>query len=266
MTDNALPKTKEEALALGVRRFFTGEPCQNGHVAERHIGPNGKGALCVDCRKANVAQGNAKWRTKNPERAKENARVAKQRQREQGTDWASRNPEAAKEYMRKWSDDNREKVREHTRKNIAKYRAADPEKSRNQYRKDQLVARERGTDWRSKNLEKARAKGREWQKAHPAKNRHYAMKYFTTKLNATPRWLTKEQCDQIEAIYEAAVMLSETSGERYDVDHIVPLQGKTVCGLHVPWNLRVITALANQQRAKFWSFEHQDTASMGANT
>ena len=39
--------------------------------------------------------------------------------------------------------------------------------------------------------------------------------------------------------------MSETTGERYVVDHIVPLQGETVSGLHVPWNLRVITQVEN---------------------
>jgi 5-methylcytosine-specific restriction endonuclease McrA len=39
--------------------------------------------------------------------------------------------------------------------------------------------------------------------------------------------------------------MSQTTGERYVVDHIIPLQGEAVCGLHVPWNLRVITQEEN---------------------
>ena len=59
--------------------------------------------------------------------------------------------------------------------------------------------------------------------------------------DATPKWLTKEQKDAIKQLYITAQRLTEATGERYVVDHIVPLINDEVCGLHVPWNLRVIT-------------------------
>lgn len=54
---------------------------------------------------------------------------------------------------------------------------------------------------------------------------------------ATPPWLTAEQRQQIRDVYAAAATLTEATGELHVVDHIVPKMGKTVCGLHVPWNL-----------------------------
>lgn len=59
--------------------------------------------------------------------------------------------------------------------------------------------------------------------------------------DATPTWLTHNQKTAIRELYKIAIAMSRTTGERYVVDHIVPLNGETVCGLHVPWNLRVIT-------------------------
>jgi 5-methylcytosine-specific restriction endonuclease McrA len=62
---------------------------------------------------------------------------------------------------------------------------------------------------------------------------------------ATPCWLTDVQFKDIRAIYEQAISLSRATGIPYVVDHIIPLQHEDVCGLHVPWNLRVITREEN---------------------
>lgn len=55
---------------------------------------------------------------------------------------------------------------------------------------------------------------------------------------ATPPWLTAVQRLQIRGVYAAAAALTESTGELHVVDHLVPKMGKTVCGLHVPWNLQ----------------------------
>lgn len=66
---------------------------------------------------------------------------------------------------------------------------------------------------------------------------------------ATPTWLSDEQFKNIRAIYEQAITLSRTTGVPYAVDHIIPLQHDEVCGLHVPWNLRVITRAENAMKS-----------------
>ena len=62
---------------------------------------------------------------------------------------------------------------------------------------------------------------------------------------ATPSWLSAEQKLAMRALYLQAQKLTSITGERYAVDHIVPLINDAVCGLHVPWNLRVITREEN---------------------
>jgi hypothetical protein len=69
------------------------------------------------------------------------------------------------------------------------------------------------------------------------------------KLNATPSWLTVEDFNKIEELYICAKMFKLYTGQEYHVDHIVPLQGKNICGLHVPWNLQVIPAKENLSKS-----------------
>jgi hypothetical protein len=63
--------------------------------------------------------------------------------------------------------------------------------------------------------------------------------------HATPKWLTSVQKKQMREMYLAARRLTKSTGVPYVVDHIEPLRGDDRCGLHVPWNLQVITREAN---------------------
>jgi len=65
---------------------------------------------------------------------------------------------------------------------------------------------------------------------------------------ATPEWADKQA---IAAIYREAERLTRETGEQYVVDHIVPLRGRVVSGLHVPWNLRVIHWKPNAKKGAF---------------
>lgn len=72
-----------------------------------------------------------------------------------------------------------------------------------------------------------------------------------TKANATPIWLSAEQKQDIEDVYFQSAMLTATTGVKHEVDHIVPLMGVNVCGLHVAWNLRAIPAHENRRKSNF---------------
>ena len=66
---------------------------------------------------------------------------------------------------------------------------------------------------------------------------------------ATPPWLTRKQKSELRQMYQIAITMTKTTGEQYVVDHIVPLISDEVCGLHVPWNLRVITQEDNLKKS-----------------
>jgi 5-methylcytosine-specific restriction endonuclease McrA len=67
--------------------------------------------------------------------------------------------------------------------------------------------------------------------------------------SATPKWITKEQKVEMRKLYLDAQRLTKITGERYVVDHIIPLINPEVCGLHVPWNLRVMTQEENLRKS-----------------
>lgn len=66
---------------------------------------------------------------------------------------------------------------------------------------------------------------------------------------ATPPWLTRRQKSEVRQMYQMAITMTKTTGEQYVVDHIIPLRSDSVCGLHVPWNLRVITQTENLEKS-----------------
>ena len=65
---------------------------------------------------------------------------------------------------------------------------------------------------------------------------------------ATPYWLSKMHKIEIEDIYWCAREMERILGEKFHVDHIVPINGKNVCGLHVPWNLQILTVEENLKK------------------
>lgn len=84
-----------------------------------------------------------------------------------------------------------------------------------------------------------------WKDANPDKVRAYTNSRRRRHREATPKWLTARQRDAMRQLYRIAHTASKLTGTKYVVDHICPLQGANSCGLHVPWNLRVITQEEN---------------------
>lgn len=132
-----------------------------------------------------------------------------------------------------YKDNNRQKVRlssrEYKRKNSDKIYAY-----RQRYYLDNKEREIKNcTNWRINNLDRFNA----------GRSRRYA-----SQLLCTPHWLTKQHLVEILAFYAKARELTKTTGIKHEVDHTIPLQGESVTGLHVPWNLQILTKSENSSK------------------
>lgn len=201
--------TRSEAMAKGQRYYFTGKPCCRGHIANRLVST----FVCVECN----ALANLEWRKKYPERFKVNNRVRTKA-------YYHRHLEYSREAKRKWRTNN-----------LAK--AVASERKRYACNKD-------NPEWRA-----SRAKAcSNFRKRHPDRHCHKQAMRRATKLRATPKWLTQKQRKEIALFYEEAHRLTNTTFFEWHVDHIEPLRGSNLCGLHVPWNLQLLPAELNMRK------------------
>ena len=74
-------------------------------------------------------------------------------------------------------------------------------------------------------------------------------RYHLKQLQRTPKWLTEIDYQRIENEYRLAALQTKLTGEPWHVDHIIPLQGKYVSGLHVPSNLRAMRGSENIKKS-----------------
>jgi ATPase subunit of ABC transporter with duplicated ATPase domains len=158
-----------------------------------------------------------------------------------------KDPEAKKAYQKAYAQRNREKAYE----KIKEWRAANPEKWAEQSKRyakkypEKSVARTQA--WKARNPEKAVEVDKRTRQKNSARVTANRAKYRAVKLQATPVWLNKAHWFEMSCVYVYRDALKRV-GLNYQVDHIVPLRGKNVSGLHVPENLQVI--LATQNRLK----------------
>lgn len=88
----------------------------------------------------------------------------------------------------------------------------------------------------------------EWKRSNKGQVNFLNSKRYAFKLQRTPAWLTEHDLLHIKCLYQLAAMRTRESGQVWHVDHIIPLNGETVSGLHCPLNLRVIPAEENLRK------------------
>lgn len=108
------------------------------------------------------------------------------------------------------------------------------------------------SDWNKNPINNTKVKRAAYKKANPHKCNSSKAKRRAAKLNRTPKWLKPLDFTHIEMFYKAASDLTKELGIEFQVDHIIPLQGKLISGLHVPSNLQVLSRAENELKLNKW--------------
>lgn len=144
--------------------------------------------------------------------------------------WIKENPEKVNAQKRSWRDRNIDHARELNLANQKLHRDS---------------ANRRNRKWLAANREQSNKASKDWAVRHPEKRASIAAKRRAAELKQLPAWA---DLGWIGMIYCAAEVVRR-SGFDVHVDHVIPLQGKTVSGLHVHNNLQILEAKANQSKA-----------------
>jgi hypothetical protein len=115
---------------------------------------------------------------------------------------------------------------------------------------EKLAARAR--KYYAENAEELRLKKQKYQRNNLHIYAKSGAKRKAAKLQRTPAWLTDIDFERIGNEYKLAALLTKVTGSSWHVDHIIPLQGKMVSGLHVPSNLRVLPATENIRKSNLY--------------
>lgn len=118
--------------------------------------------------------------------------------------------------------------------------------SKKQYAVNRVERIEKQKRWAEENPSKVRTYKRAWKKANPGAVLEDSARRRLAYAKQTPAWADAERT---RAYYDVCSFFNEISGyTKYHVDHIIPLRGKRVSGLHVHTNLRVIPARENERK------------------
>lgn len=244
--------SRKEAMERGLKYYFTGKPCKHGHIFKRRVITG----YCEKCNSIKYSKNRSdedylkkeRERSRNWKRANKDTINARRRVRDK--EWyvpPTPGPrQLAKDAGERIYFTGKPCVNGHLDYRIVSCGSCVVCKK--EYAKTEEVKRinrEKAKERRIKFPHLEREKSKRWAQKNKFNLVARSQRRRCKKLNATPPWVNH---GNILAIFKEREEKNRNERVVYHVDHIVPLQGENVCGLHVPWNLQIITAKENQRK------------------
>lgn len=151
--------------------------------------------------------------------------------------WRSANPMSARASEKRWLKNNPERAKANRRAAAKRFGKAHPDLV--------LFYAKR---WKERNPDRVKEQSREWSKNNPEKCARKSSERRAATFRAIPPWLSAEDRALIAEKFAESKRITKETGIKHSVDHIIPLKGRTVSGLHVPWNLQVIPFVDNVRK------------------
>jgi hypothetical protein len=155
-----------------------------------------------------------------------------------GVDRYKNNREAQLASWHKWLENNRELHKSR----VKRWQMAN---------KDKVKADAKA--WAAANPDKVKAKTLRHIKKHPEAYTARAVANVAKRAKRVPQWLTSEDKWLMREAYFLAKLRTKLFGFKWEVDHIIPLRGELVSGLHVPTNLQVLPKTENRNKRNYYS-------------
>lgn len=164
--------------------------------------------------------------------------------------WKKNNPEKHIKAQADYVSKNKEKITEAK----AKYRNNNKEKiaiSSKLYRENNMdKCRAREILYHESHRQEGRVRSAKWAKENKERTTFLARKHQAARINSVPKWANEFFMDEA---YRLSALRTKITGIKWEVDHIVPLQSKLVCGLHCEHNIQVIPSLLNKRKSNvYW--------------
>lgn len=147
--------------------------------------------------------------------------------------WYKNNKKRKAESVIKWRADKKD--------HLSKMNAAS-------YRRNLIENRAKRQKYHDEHKQEEKVWRQQYLKENPHLARYWVNKRRTAKMQRIPKWLIKQDWEKIEEYYEYATLLTAVTGIPHEVDHIIPLQGKNISGLHCPENLQILTRSQNRSK------------------